>query len=337
MNYLILAAGIGSRLNNQKYYLKINGYTLLEHVYKKIDPSNNIFVVYKDEKVREIHNHLNVKWLKNESLDVDKDISIRIGLNEINDKCILLLADMPNYSKENFKKLSGNQSIFSYNNKVNLPPVYIVDLDVKKYLSANKTLKQSIDKYTQIEYDNNELKDIDTMEDVVEVRKNIVVLSDGNLASNTINLLVKNGFNVHILELDKDSIDKKSNSYSKAMSNKVKETDDVVCIKTDNFDEYYNAKLNSYATISNQEVFNNLDLKIDCLIDITLNNKNVSYLNENYLSIGVGPGFIAKKDVNYVIENPQEESIENNIIDINKFSDKSLKIGSSILKICKEL
>ncbi len=292
MEAVILAAGIGKRLKG-KYFLKINGKTLIEHQYNKLRCfTKEISIVYFDEQVKIYHSDLDVIWIKNES--GEKSDSVKLAVQNCSDTCLVVLTDMISIDYEKYFKL--NETTFSFN-KHQMPPVVINKNDFKTIIENNFNSIKEIIKGKNININDDERRDIDYMKDVIDRRKTVVVVSGGDLASATINMVYKNGYNVIVVEKSKPLAVRRSVSYSEAMYDGVKVLEDV-CVKRSSVDEIYSClEAGSIPIISDSEF--NEKIKYDLIVDITLRKKRIKYEG---LSIGVGPGFVSGEDVTYVIE-----------------------------------
>ncbi len=299
MKAVILAAGIGKRLKD-KYYLKLNGKTLIEHQYNKLRCfTKDISIVYFDEKVKELHKDLDVIWIKNET--GEKINSVKLAVQNSSDTCLVVLADMINVDYEKYFKIS--QTTFSFN-KHQMPPVVINKNDFETILKSEFNSIKEIISGASIDISDYEKRDIDYMQDVIDNRKTVVVVSAGDLASATINRVHKKGYNVIVVEKLKPLAVRRSVSYSEAMYDNEKVLDGV-CVKRSSVDEIFTNLVAGHVPIISDVEFNDFD-QYDVIVDITLRKQRIKYEG---LSIGVGPGFVSGEDVTYVIESMRGASL----------------------------
>lgn len=291
MKAIILAAGKGKRLTN-KYSLLINNKTLIEHQYDKLkNLTDDICVVYNQEQVKDNHSHLNVVWLYNES--GTKQESIKQAIKNSDDTCLIVLADMLNLQYDKYFELSN--TTFSMCESA-MPPVVVNKKDFDFILKSEFNSLKDILKYETVNITPLQSQDIDYIEDVIKCRKNIVVVSGGDIASPTINLLAKCGYNVIVVEKEFPLAVRRFVSYSEAIYESIFCINDVCVKRSINIEKTLCE--NMYPIITEKE-FDNLNIDYDVIIDITLRKRRIKY---DGISIGVGPGFIAPIDTTYVIE-----------------------------------
>ena len=112
LSIIILAAGQGTRMRSSspKVLHKLAGKTLLEHVYNSASLVNHrqILVVYGfgGEKVRDIHKHLEIQWIKQEK-QFGTGHAVKQAIGEVPDKdtVLVLYGDTPMITAETLHQL----------------------------------------------------------------------------------------------------------------------------------------------------------------------------------------------------------------------------------------
>lgn len=132
----------------------------------------------------------------------------------------------------------------------------------------------------------------------------VVVRGGGDLATGVICRLHKSGFPVLILECDNPSAIRRKVSFCEAVYQKKVTVEDVTCVKIDDY--------NQVETVWNA---GNVPLLVDpqgsvidkCrpqyVVDAIIAKKNLgTRMDMAPVTVGLGPGFVAGKDVHYVVE-----------------------------------
>lgn len=132
----------------------------------------------------------------------------------------------------------------------------------------------------------------------------IVVRGGGDIATGTIYKLYKSGFQVLILETEKPSAIRRNVAFSEAVYEGKKTVEDVMCYLVDDLVEarqlLEEGKLVMMVDPLAQCV---KELKPLALVDAILAKKNLGTTKEMApITIALGPGFVAGKDVDAVIE-----------------------------------
>lgn len=132
----------------------------------------------------------------------------------------------------------------------------------------------------------------------------IVVRGAGDLASGVIHKLSNCGFDVVALEVEKPLAIRRKVSFCEAIYENEVKIDNVSCKLCENLDDIYsvlNEKKVALIVDPNGDYIKKIKPKI--VIDAILAKKNLG-TNKNMapLTIGLGPGFFAGKDVDIVIE-----------------------------------
>lgn len=134
--------------------------------------------------------------------------------------------------------------------------------------------------------------------------KIIVIRGAGDIATGTINRLFKCHFKVICLEVAKPSSIRRTVSYSECIYNGKTTIENTTAVHAKNLNEIKNAHNNNLIPVIIDENCDILSqIKADVLIDAIIAKKNLgTNMNMAKLTIALGPGFEAGKDVNYVIE-----------------------------------
>lgn len=135
--------------------------------------------------------------------------------------------------------------------------------------------------------------------------KNIIVVRGaGDLASGVIHKLSNCGFDVVALEVEKPLAIRRKVSFCEAIYENEVKIDNIICKLCENLDDIYsvlNEKKVALIVDPNGDYIKQIKPKV--VIDAILAKKNLG-TNKNMapLTIGLGPGFFAGKDVDIVIE-----------------------------------
>lgn len=132
----------------------------------------------------------------------------------------------------------------------------------------------------------------------------VIVRGAGDLATGVIYRLHKSGFRVLALECEKPSAIRREVSFSECMYIGEKEVEGVLARKVENLEEMsecWNKKVIPVIVDENGKVIE--DLKPKIVIDAILAKKNLgTNLKMAPVTIALGPGFEAGKDVSLVVE-----------------------------------
>lgn len=132
----------------------------------------------------------------------------------------------------------------------------------------------------------------------------VIVRGGGDIATGTIHRLYKAGFEVLILETETPSAIRREAAFSEAIYEGRKEVEGVVCERaatiSDAWEMLKKGRLTILADPGGTAIF---ELKPEVVVDAILAKKNLgTYRSMALLTIGLGPGFTAGKDVDVVIE-----------------------------------
>ncbi|WP_343348707.1 selenium-dependent molybdenum cofactor biosynthesis protein YqeB [Terrisporobacter petrolearius] len=137
------------------------------------------------------------------------------------------------------------------------------------------------------------------------MKKDIIVIrGGGDIATGTIHKLHRCGFKVVILEIENPSAIRRSVCFSEAVYENKIVVENVVCEKANNLDEAYNIlDRNNIPVIIDPYGKYTEKLKPLVLVDAILAKKNLGTKKDMApITIALGPGFCAGKDVDIVIE-----------------------------------
>nr|WP_300094476.1 selenium-dependent molybdenum cofactor biosynthesis protein YqeB [Sedimentibacter sp.] len=132
----------------------------------------------------------------------------------------------------------------------------------------------------------------------------VLVRGGGDIASGVVQKLHRSGFRVLILETKQPTSIRREVCFSEAVYNKKMVLEDTVCILAENADEIYNAWEKDQIPIAvDPEGHYIKELKPDVVVDSIIAKKNTGMRMERAtITVAVGPGFCAGKDVDAVIE-----------------------------------
>lgn len=134
--------------------------------------------------------------------------------------------------------------------------------------------------------------------------KPIVVRGGGDLATGTIHRLSKSGYAVLILECERPSAIRRKVAFSQAVYDKTAEVEGIVCKRAENLKEALElVSAQTPVLLVDREGACLKEYRPEVLIDGILAKKNLGTRKDMAsLTIALGPGFEARKDVDYVIE-----------------------------------
>jgi xanthine dehydrogenase accessory factor len=131
-----------------------------------------------------------------------------------------------------------------------------------------------------------------------------VVRGGGDVASGVVQKLHRSGFRVIILEIKQPTSIRRTVCFSEAVYAGKMVLEDISCILAENEDEIYNAwHMDQVPIVIDPEGDYINKLKPDIVVDSIIAKKNTGMsMNHAPITIAVGPGFTAGKDVDAVIE-----------------------------------
>ena len=132
----------------------------------------------------------------------------------------------------------------------------------------------------------------------------VVVRGGGDIATGTIYKLARCGFHVLVLEIAHPSAIRRNVAYSEAVYDGHKEVEGIECVLIHSLNELGSVfKENKIAMMVDPEGSSIDILKPEIVIDAILAKKNMgTSRNMAPITIGLGPGFCAGKDVHVVVE-----------------------------------
>ena len=132
----------------------------------------------------------------------------------------------------------------------------------------------------------------------------IIVRGGGDIATGTIYRLFQCGYNVLILETDRPTAIRRKVAFCEAVYDGKASVEDVVCCRADTLEECRQAwKRHEIPLMIDPEAKMIEKLHPNAVVDAILAKKNLGTSREMApLTIALGPGFCAGKDVDYVIE-----------------------------------
>lgn len=132
----------------------------------------------------------------------------------------------------------------------------------------------------------------------------IIVRGGGDLATGTIYKLYKSGFSVLVLEIAKPSAIRRNVAFSEAVYQGTQQVEDVTCILAKSLDEAKTLlKEGKLVILVDPEGLSIKELKPFAVVDGILAKKNLGTNKDMApVTVALGPGLIAGKDVDAVIE-----------------------------------
>ena len=164
----------------------------------------------------------------------------------------------------------------------------------------------------------------------------IVVRGGGDIATGTIHKLYRCGFKIVILEIENPSSIRRAVCFSEAIYDKKTIVENVVCEKANNIDEIYSILNEGNIPVIVDPYGDYIEkLNPSVVIDAILAKKNLG-TNKNMapITIALGPGFYASKDVDIVIETMRGHNL-GRIIE-NGYAKENTGIPGEIKGVSKE-
>jgi len=142
------------------------------------------------------------------------------------------------------------------------------------------------------------------IKDILMIPRLVLIKGAGDLATGIAHRLWRSGFDVVMLELPEPLVVRRTVSFATAIyENKieVESVKAVLCHSTDEIGQYLDEKI--IPVIIDPLAESVKALKPPVVIDAIMAKKNTgTFLTDAELVIGIGPGFTAGKDVNFVVE-----------------------------------
>lgn len=132
----------------------------------------------------------------------------------------------------------------------------------------------------------------------------VIVRGGGDIATGTIYKLFKCGFKVLILEIEKPSAIRRNVAFCEAIYDTQKQVEDVTCYLAHDYDEAKQFLMENKVTLLIDPEAKAIDyFKPEVVVDAILAKKNLGTTKKMApITIALGPGFMAGKDVDVVIE-----------------------------------
>lgn len=132
----------------------------------------------------------------------------------------------------------------------------------------------------------------------------VVVKSGGDIASGVIQKLHRTGFRVLVLEMENPTSIRRAVCFSEAVYNGKMELEGITSVHVKNIVEIYHAWSNDYVPVLVDPKGEYIDkFKPIAIVDAIIAKKNTGMnINLAPITIAIGPGFEAGKDVSVVIE-----------------------------------
>lgn len=132
----------------------------------------------------------------------------------------------------------------------------------------------------------------------------VIVRGGGDIATGVVQKLHRFGFRVLILEIEKPTAIRRAVSLSEAIFRGYTAVEDIVCVRAESIEDIYKAwQEDKVAAVVDPEGAYIKELKPKIVVDCIIAKKNTGMRKELApITIAVGPGFTAGKDVDVVIE-----------------------------------
>lgn len=179
-NLVILAAGNSTRFAANKLLYPINNKAIIQHVFDacKNVPFQQIIVVTQYDKIKELALQYGYQCILNNDSQRGLSYSIKLGVQASKEcnQIMFLAADQPFIKQETLQKLlqmSDGKHIVSASvnevikNPMLFPNTYFLELcNLTNDIGGKKVAMKWIHKVIKIDVDEQELKDIDTKQDI---------------------------------------------------------------------------------------------------------------------------------------------------------------------------
>ena len=132
----------------------------------------------------------------------------------------------------------------------------------------------------------------------------VIIRGGGDLASGTIHRLYRCGYRLLVLECEKPTAIRRMVSFCEAVYDRQSSVEGVLCRKVDSVEECEAVwKAGEIPLMADTEGTVLKKYRPAALIDAILAKKNLGTTREMAdLTVGLGPGFVAGEDVDYVVE-----------------------------------
>jgi len=329
---IILASGASKRFKyGNKLMLKYRGKNIIEYTMdevKKSERFKEILVVSSHDEILDLAKDKGLKSIKNEMSKEGISSSIRLGVSNSDDNYMFFVGDQPNIDVKLINKLLDEfdgENIIVPTSKGELKSPVIFpnefkqdllnlkgDIGGKALIIVNKRMVK------KVEIENEDyFKDIDTIEDLYDMEKIIIVRGAGDIATGIIQKLWRTGFKVLALEIKNPSSIRRKVSLCQCMYDGEASVEDMVSKNISKLEEAWETWDEGKIPVLNDEKCLCLkEIKPFVLVDAILAKKNLG-TNPSMapITIGVGPGFCAPEDVDVVVETNRGHDIGRLIFD----------------------
>ncbi len=328
---IVLAAGLSRRMNQNKLLMKLDGIEIYKHILNTIEECkeflDEVIVVGKDSEILYYAESLGFKTKLNNISYLGLSTSIKMGIENLKpaDGYMFFVSDQPYIKKETIKKLydffnantdkiiipryngaNGNPSVFPHRFKEEL-------LGLSGDVGGKDVIRKHAEEIVKVDIrTDKEHIDIDTMEDYKkQINRGdfmkgevIVVKGGGDIASGIIQKLHRTGFRVLVLEIEKPTSIRRTVCFSEAVYDGKMEIEGIISVLAKSIQEIYDAWSNDcIPVVVDPEGTYITKLNPIAVVDAIIAKKNTGMKKDAApVTIAVGPGFEAGKDVHIVIE-----------------------------------
>ena len=164
----------------------------------------------------------------------------------------------------------------------------------------------------------------------------IIVRGGGDLATGIIQKLHRSGNAILILDVEHPTAIRRGVSLCEAVVHGEKTVEDITACKIDSFDEIENIwEQGKIPILADPQGLSIEKLKPMAVVDAIIAKKNLgTYKDMAPITIGVGPGFVAKEDVDIVIETNRGHNLGRLIL--NGPAEKNTGIPGNIMGYTEE-
>lgn len=164
----------------------------------------------------------------------------------------------------------------------------------------------------------------------------VIVRGGGDLASGTIQKLHRSGFRILVLEVEKPTAIRRSVSFSEAVYEREIEIEGIIAVHVCSLSEVEDAWSNKKIPVIIDEEGKYIQkIKPKIVVDAIIAKKNMGTTkNMADITIAIGPGFIAGKDVDVVIETTRGHNL-GRLIFVGE-AEKNTGIPGNIMGYSKE-